>query len=180
MSQRSSIHSSIQVLTNMTVPMHVNSPLCRVQGIDFDPSYSTMEHAASFIINIDIVDMHRINSRILDVNNDFQNTNVTINERVYVTPPPYYMDWFGFLNPNVHLNLDDGPFCLRSTNVIQGKIQQDVNGIGSLMQCLQYLNIRKIQLIMTYTSISSLMKMCPILWFLLMTFYIPLATRKNY
>ena len=30
--------------------------------------------------------------RILDVRNDFKNTNVLINERVCVIPPTYYID----------------------------------------------------------------------------------------
>ena len=64
--------------------------------------------------------MHRLTARILDVSNAFQNKNVTINERVCVSPPPYYLDWFERSCPNVPLNLDDGTFCLQCMNGIQG------------------------------------------------------------
>ena len=63
--------------------------------------------------------MHIITARILDVRNEFQNTNVTIHERVCVSPPPYYLDWFERSYPNVPLNRDDGPFCLQCMNGIQ-------------------------------------------------------------
>ena len=65
--------------------------------------------------------MHRLTSRILDVSNAFQNTNFTFHERVCVTPPPYYLNWFEKSYQNVPLNLDDGPFCLQCMNGIQGK-----------------------------------------------------------
>ena len=64
----------------------------------------------AFRINIAISYMHRLTARILDVSNSFQNTNVTINERVCVSPPPYYLNWFERSYPNVPLNRDDGPF----------------------------------------------------------------------
>ena len=53
--------------------------------------------------------MHRLTARILDVSNAFQNTNVPIHERVCVSPPPYYLDWFLRYYPNVPLNRDDVP-----------------------------------------------------------------------
>ena len=64
--------------------------------------------------------MHRPTARILDVRNAFQNKNVHIHERVYVIPPPYYLDWFEIYYPNVSLNQYDGPFFLQCMNVIQG------------------------------------------------------------
>ena len=57
--------------------------------------------------------MHRLTDRILDVSNAFQNTNVPIHERVFVSPPAYYLDWFERSYPNVPINRDDGPFCLQ-------------------------------------------------------------------
>ena len=50
------------------------SPPCEngsshIQGIDFDQSYSPVEYADSFIINISFGDMHRLISRILDISN---------------------------------------------------------------------------------------------------------------
>ena len=51
-----------------------------------------MEHDDSLRINIDISAMHRLTARILDVSNEFQNTNIPIHERVYGSTPPYYLD----------------------------------------------------------------------------------------
>ena len=81
-----------------------------------------MAHDGSFRINIAISYMHRLTSRILDVSNVFQNTNVTIHERVCVSTPPYYIDWFEISYPNVPLNRDkgyEGPFFLQCMNAIQ-------------------------------------------------------------
>ena len=78
-----------------------------------------MAHAESFRINIAIADMHILTGMILDVSNAFQNTNVPINERVCVIPPPYYINWFERSYPNVTLNLDDGTCYPRCMNVIQ-------------------------------------------------------------
>ena len=64
--------------------------------------------------------MHRLTASILDVSNEFQNTNVMIHERVSVGPPTYYLDWFERSYPNIPLNRDDGPFCLKCMNGIQG------------------------------------------------------------
>ena len=64
--------------------------------------------------------MQRPTVRILDVSNSFQNKNVPIHERVCVSPPPYYLNWFERSYPNIPLNLDDGPFCLQRMNGIQG------------------------------------------------------------
>ena len=79
-----------------------------------------MVHADSFKINISIASMHRLTDRILDVSNAFRNTNVHIHERVCISPPPYYLDWFERYYPNVPLNQHYGPFCLQFMNGIQG------------------------------------------------------------
>ena len=42
-----------------------------------------------------------------------------IHERVCVSTPPYYLDWFKRSYPNVPLNRDDGPICLQCMNAIQ-------------------------------------------------------------
>ena len=64
--------------------------------------------------------MHRLTSRILDVSNELQNTNVPIHERVCVSTPLHYLNWFEISYPNVPLNRDDGPFCIQCMNEIQG------------------------------------------------------------
>ena len=58
--------------------------------------------------------MHRLTDRILDVSNAFQDKNVPIHERVYVSPPPYNQYCFERPYPNVPLNRDDGTFIFNS------------------------------------------------------------------
>ena len=79
-----------------------------------------MEHSELFRINIAIAAMHRLTYRILDVSDEFKNTNVPIHERVCVSPPPYYIDWFDRYYPNVSLNQYEGTFFLQCMNGIQG------------------------------------------------------------
>ena len=66
-----------------------------------------------------IADMHRLTARNLNVINAFQNKKVRIHERVCVSPPPYYLDWFEISYPNFPLSQDDGAFCLQCMNRIQ-------------------------------------------------------------
>ena len=80
------------------------------KGIDFYQYYSLVAHSDLFRIKIDIAAMNILTDRILDVNNIFKNTNVTINEIVCFSPPPYYLDWFERSYPNVPLNQYYGPF----------------------------------------------------------------------
>ena len=77
--------------------------------------------------------MHRLTASILDVSNEFQNKNVSIQEIVFISSPPYYLDWFEISYPNINLNQDDGPFFLQRRNGIQGKNHLEENGIDSLM-----------------------------------------------
>ena len=79
-----------------------------------------MAHADSFIINIAIADMYRLYYRILDFSNAFQNKKFPIHEILFVSPTPYYLDWFDKYYPNVLLNIYEGPFCLQCMNGIQG------------------------------------------------------------
>ena len=116
---------------------HCTNGISHIKGIYFGKYYSPVLHDNSFRINIAITATHRITARILDVSNAFQNTNVTINERVCVSPPPYYIDCFERYYPNVPLNKYVGPFCIQYMNGIQGKKQLDDNGIDSLMQWSQ-------------------------------------------
>ena len=66
-----------------------------------------------------IASMHRLTAIILYVSNSFKNKKVPIHERVCVSPPPYYLDWFERYYSNFPLNRDDGPFCLQCMNGIQ-------------------------------------------------------------
>ena len=74
------------------------------QGVGSYHSYSPVAHDDSFRINIAVADMHRLTARILNVTNYLHNTNVPIHERVCVSPPPYYLDWFEKYYPNFPLN----------------------------------------------------------------------------
>ena len=59
-----------------------------IKGVDFDQSYSPVAHADLFRINISITDMHRLTVSILDVSNEFHNSNVPIHKIVCVYPQP--------------------------------------------------------------------------------------------
>ena len=89
--------------------------------INFEKSYSPVAHAGSFRINIAISAMHILTARFLDVSNSFQNKNVPIHERICVSQPPYYIDWFEIYYPNVPLNRYYGPFFPQCMNLIQGE-----------------------------------------------------------
>ena len=64
--------------------------------------------------------MHSITDSILDVRNAFQNTNVPIHDRVCVSTPPYYIDWFERSCSSVTHNRYYGPFLILFMNAIQG------------------------------------------------------------
>ena len=49
--------------------------------------------------------MNNLHVRIVDVRNAPQNTNVPINERVCISLPPYYMEWFEKVYPNININI---------------------------------------------------------------------------
>ena len=102
------------------VTRHVENGNYQIKGVDFDQSYSPVVHTDPFRINIAIAAMNRLTDRILGVSNAFQNTNVTIHEKVCDNPQLYYLDWFGKNYPNVPLNRYDIPFCLQFMNITQG------------------------------------------------------------
>ena len=92
------------------VSRHCENGSSQIQGVGFYQYYSPVAHDDYFRTNITFANMHSLNARILDVINDFQNKNVLIYERVCVSPPPYYLDWFEKSYPNVSLNRDEGIF----------------------------------------------------------------------
>ena len=101
------------------VAQHCENGSFQIKSIGFYQSYSPVAQAGSFRINIDIADMHRLTARILYVSNAIHNTKFPINERVCVSPPPYYIDWFERSYPNVPLNWDDDPFFIQFMNGIK-------------------------------------------------------------
>ena len=60
------------------VARHCANFSSQIKGIDFYQSYSQVAHADSFRTIISITDMHRITASILDVSNEFNNTNPPI------------------------------------------------------------------------------------------------------
>ena len=100
------------------IARHFSNGSYHIKDIDFDQSDIPVAYADSFKINIVIAAMYRLTSRILNVSNKFHNKNVPINERFFVSPPPYYLDCFESSYPNFTINRDDGPFCLKCMNEI--------------------------------------------------------------
>ena len=93
--------SLIQVLSKETVMIHGNVlhvtfqlEAFKFKGVDFDQSYIPVSHDESFRINISIVVMVILTSRILDVIKYLWTKNVPIHEIVCGSLPPYYLDWF--------------------------------------------------------------------------------------
>ena len=82
------------------VARHCANGSFNIKVIDIYQSYIQVAHAESFRIKISIASMHRLTARILDVSYAFQNTNIPIHDRVCVSPPPYYLDWFERSHPN--------------------------------------------------------------------------------
>ena len=59
--------------------------------------------------------MHRLSASILYASNAFQNKNVTIDERVFVSLPPYYIEWLKRSFPNFYLNQYDVMNIIKGT-----------------------------------------------------------------
>ena len=124
--------------------------------------------------------MHILAASILDVSNAFQNTNVPIHERVFVSPPPYYLDWFKRSYPYIPLNRDDGTFCIQCMNVIEGKNPAGRQWNRLLNAVVTMIKYRKRNIIILSTSNCSLMSQCPILQSLLIMFSILPIMRQNF
>ena len=106
--------------------------------------------------------MHRLTASILYVSTAFQNTNVPIHEKVCVSKPPYYPDWFEIYHPNVSLNRYDGPFFLQFINVIQVTkpyIRKWNRLLDAVVTMIKY---KKTQLTMISTPNNYMMEQCPI------------------
>ena len=122
--------------------------------------------------------MYRLTVSILDVSNGFQNTNVTIHERVCVSPTPYYLDWFEISYPNAPLNRYDGPFCLQCMNGIQGTKPAGRQWNRLLDVVVTIIKYKKSTIYHAiYIKFFSLMTLCPILHSPLMRFSILIIIR---
>ena len=64
--------------------------------------------------------MHVLTWSVLDVMNNFYNTNVPVEEIVWIKPLPYYLDCFDKSYPKLPLNRDNGTFYLQFMNITQG------------------------------------------------------------
>ena len=88
--------------------------------------------------------MHRLNDRVLDVSNEFQNTQFSICERVYVSPPLYYLELFELSYPHVTLNQGYGPFflqCINGMQVTELTGQKFIRLLDAVVTILKYKNI---------------------------------------
>ena len=83
---------------------HCGNGSSQIQGIDFYQYHITVANTESFRINIVIVAIHILTAITLDVFKSLHYTNFPTNERVCVSPPPYYLDWYEKYYPNVPLN----------------------------------------------------------------------------
>ena len=98
--KKTSINSFLLVLRKVFydawkfVAHHCANGSYHIKGIDFDQPYSPVAHADSFRINISTVDIHILTAIILYAINAFQNKKFPAHEIVYVSTPPYYLDWF--------------------------------------------------------------------------------------
>eukprot|EP00978_Attheya_sp_CCMP212_P041486 scaffold238472_cov35-Attheya_sp.AAC.1 len=94
------------------------------KGFDFVESYAPVTTACSIRITIALASGHNMTLvAIADVKNAFQNTMIPVAERVHVTLPPYYLQWFKRKYPKVQitpLEEDGDKYCLQSVNAIQG------------------------------------------------------------
>ena len=90
------------------------------KGIDYDETHTSCLSARGFRTILAIAASDSLTLGTLDVRNAFQNTQRSVSERVLLTPPPFYLEWFNLRYPHLSISRDDGPFCLQAVNGIQG------------------------------------------------------------
>ena len=90
-----------------------------IEGVDFTVSYSPVAGIPSLYIFIAIEYVEVLNIFVLDISNDFQNNSLTNTaERVYLSLPFIYLDWYKIKWPKHQLfSRNQKGLC------IQGKIQ---------------------------------------------------------
>ena len=77
------------------------------KGIDFDFSWSPVIGAKAFRMTLSWAAVKRLTLAIMDVVNCFQSTLIPEEERIVVTLPSFYMDWFKKEYPEY--KLEDSP-----------------------------------------------------------------------
>ena len=112
------------------------------QSLWFYQPNSPVSYSDLFGVNIPIAPMHRITTIILDVSNDFHNTDYPIHERVFVILQPYYLDWFEKTYPYIPLNQDYIHLFLKCVHIIQGT-RQEVRQYNQLLGYLSFFNCWK-------------------------------------
>ena len=121
----SSIHSLLQVLRKVNVLMHINVLHTTVQmgilvfkllifiSLTFQCHMMTPSESKFlswiWMDSLTLFWMSIMHSRI---------QIFSIHERLCVSPPPYYIDWFEKYYPTVHLNQDEVPFFIQFMNGI--------------------------------------------------------------
>lgn len=91
------------------------------KGIDFDHSWSPTIGAGPFRLTIHSAAAWSLTLAIMDVENCFQNTLLVEKEKVVVTIPPYYMEWFAREFPSYRIdNSPSGKYVLQALKGLQG------------------------------------------------------------
>ena len=103
------------------VARHCANGSSQIKGIDYLYSYSPTASAFTIRLTLSFASSQGLIIGILDVVNCFQNTLVAINERLVVTTPPYWMDWFKLRYPECKLKQDpNDKYVIQICNGIQG------------------------------------------------------------
>ena len=90
------------------------------KGKDFDFSYSPTVSAPALRMMIANAASNNRILGVLDVVNCFQNTATPIESRVFVTIPPYYIEWYNSRFPEAPLEDDGSGYVLQTINGMQG------------------------------------------------------------
>jgi hypothetical protein len=93
-----------------------------VQGKDFDFSFSPTISYPGMRIVLAFCAVLNLTSAILDVENCFQNDAIKPEQRLFVTAPPLYIQWFKETYPDIKLEqAPDGKYVLQTINGMQGR-----------------------------------------------------------
>ena len=93
----------------------------QVKGIDFGYSWSPVMGASALRMTLLYAAVERLCLAILDIENCFQNTLVEPEDRVVVTLPNFYMEWFRQEYPDYVIDESpSGKYVVQSQRGLQG------------------------------------------------------------
>ena len=90
------------------------------KGVDFDFSWSPVIGAKAFRMTLSWAAINRLTLAIMDVVNCFQSTLIPEEERIVVTLPSFYMDWFKKEYPEYKLEDSPSGYVLQAQKGLQG------------------------------------------------------------